>query len=691
MPNLELNEDYQNLQDLKKKHKGSLFPLPNVVGVGIGRKLVNGEYTDDLSVRIYVSEKKPLDDLDVDERIPPHLEGTPTDVIEAGAPKPFAVYDERERPAQGGCSIGGGLRTGTMALVCRDTTDNTLVVLSNCHVIAEADHEGLGLASVGDAVYQPGASDMQLPMLPDVQIAELKRWKPFVLPPQTNSIDAAIAEVLDNSTVLRIIHEVGEPQGYRAVTPDDEGVTTVCKVGRTTGYTEGTIFDIAVDTNTDYGQGPIDFEDQLLIEAIDPPFMSGGDSGAAVLDLNGQLVGLADQWTGQAGENDCRSLVFDGAHLYAGLGTNPAQVVKIDRSDMTTVSTWTGSEGEKDLRAMMFDCLFSYLGLHTAPAKVIRLIMRDSYQVLPEIPVVEPLYTIPVLVVRYFPVDDGNIDIEVTGDVGEPLADVRRHTVTTQESLMWALSSGSTYHGYKQPAAQPSLGYQIVDTLEFLEPLPTYDHPDWDLPLTDYYAIMEQVNIEEWVEDEGVKEVWLWGYHGGVIRIFESNMAGPYGDISNSPQYPDDLPVLSKTYTVFHFDYARELPRAMEDYLHQVEYLLRATNWDLFWNNFVGAPPPWRCGNVHFPPNGEYDYDWANHNSVWTDIEDWDPDGLGPQQFINCARWNCNDRGWFIYWMQNIPGIDNGITCQGFPLTNWWMFVGDFDNAMANGLGLIEV
>jgi hypothetical protein len=203
MPNLELNEEYQHLQALKKKHKASLFPLPNVVGVGIGRKLVNGEYTDDLSVRVYVSAKKPLDDLGVDERIPPHLEGTPTDVIEAGAPKPFAVYDERERPAQGACSIGGGLRTGTMALICRDTTDNTLVVLSNCHVIAEADHEGLDLASAGDAVYQPGASDMELPMLPDVQIAELKRWKPFVFPPQTNAIDAAIARSTDFRCRLR--------------------------------------------------------------------------------------------------------------------------------------------------------------------------------------------------------------------------------------------------------------------------------------------------------------------------------------------------------------------------------------------------------------------------------------------------------------------------------------------------------
>ncbi len=32
-----------------------------------------------------------------------------------------------------------------------------------------------------------------------------------------------------------------------------------------------------------------------------------------------------------------------------------------------------------------------------------------------------------------------------------------------------------------------------------------------------YNKIMQRVNVSQWVEPKGVKEVWIWGYHGGVI------------------------------------------------------------------------------------------------------------------------------------------------------------------------------
>ena len=40
--------------------------------------------------------------------------------------------------------------------------------------------------------------------------------------------------------------------------------------------------------------------------------------------------------------------------------------------------------------------------------------------------------------------------------------------------------------------------------------------------------------------------------------------------------------------------------------------------------------------------------------------------------------------------MQNIPGADNGLTYQDRRLTNWWMFIGDFDKAMRHKVGLAE-
>jgi hypothetical protein len=293
------------------------------------------------------------------------------------------------------------------------------------------------------------------------------------------------------------------------------------------------------------------------------------------------------------------------------------------------------------------------------------------------------VHDVPVLVISYFPLKGGRIDHQVTGDVNAPLEAIRGHTLETTQRVVQALETGSIYHGYKDPDAQPSMRYRIVEKLEFLEALPTYHKPGHQVPMTDYNAIMHRADIQHWVEEQGVKEVWLWGYHGGVIDIWESNMAGPYGDISNSDRDPNDLPVLGNTYTVYHYNYQRGASEAVEDHVHQIEAVMRFIDPHLFWDKFVGRPGEGRCGWAHYPPNAERDYDWAKRNYVWTDIEDWKPDGSGQKQHMNCTRWNCDSLTWFIYWMQNLPGANNGLTYQGRPLTNWWRFIGDFDKAIA--------
>src|SRR3974390_1413718 len=154
---------------------------------------------------------------------------------------------------------------------------------------------------------------------------------------------------------------------------------------------------------------------------------------------------------------------------------------------------------------------------------------------------------IPLLVIKYFPVSGDLIDQEVTGDVGAPLEQMRQKTNQMTQELGFALQQGSRYHGYKNRKAAPSLVYTLSRTFELLEPLPPISRPGEKVPLTDYNKIMQRVNIKQWVEQRGVKEVWIWGYHGGVLNLWESNMAGPYGDISNSNSDPKDLPVLGKT------------------------------------------------------------------------------------------------------------------------------------------------
>ena len=72
-----------------------------------------------------------------------------------------------------------------------------------------------------------------------------------------------------------------------------------------------------------------------------------------------------------------------------------------------------------------------------------------------------------------------------------------------------------------------------------------------------------------------------------------------------------------------------------------------------------------------------------------TDIGDWKPDGTGEKKRINCDRWNGDRLTWFIYWMQSLPGTNDGLRHEGRPLTNWWLFVGDYDRAMETKTGLV--
>ena len=299
-------------------------------------------------------------------------------------------------------------------------------------------------------------------------------------------------------------------------------------------------------------------------------------------------------------------------------------------------------------------------------------------------------FEIPVLLVHYFPTKGNLIDRSVTGDVGEPLDAIHTHTRTTTSQVISALEEGSRFRAYKQLDAAPSLHYTIVDNLEFLEPLPTWRKPGHRVPMTDYNALMTRIDARRWVMEQGVKEIWIWGYHGGVIDLWESNMAGPWGDISNSDRDPHDLPVFDRTYTVYHYNYGRGPSEAVEDHIHQIEAVLRHIDADLFWNKFVGKPGEGRCGWAHYPPNGQRDYDWRNRTVVLSDIEDWRPEGGGQRLPINCDRWQGDSLRWFVYWMQSLPGAGNGLTYRGRPLSNWWAFIGDFDGAMRARLGLVE-
>lgn len=271
------------------------------------------------------------------------------------------------------------------------------------------------------------------------------------------------------------------------------------------------------------------------------------------------------------------------------------------------------------------------------------------------------------------------------GEYNFSLSQIRERVSQIQNGAKNALEEGSRYHGYKNSSAEKSIEYNFLNSIEILEGVPLSDRSYNGNPLPDYMSMMNRQNICNYVDNQDVKEVWLYSYGGIGKGGWESNFSSKYGDISNSDRYPYDLPQCQKSYTVYDYNYGRYVAEAVHNHMHQFESIFGDIDYSLFWNKFTSS-----CGNTHFPPNGQQDYDYHNPNPVLSDCEDWHPYGTGKQTSISNATWNDDEVNYYIYWMQNIPGANNGLTdCSPQDsncvptkrLKNWWTFINDFDKA----------
>lgn len=271
----------------------------NLLAVGVGPKEVDGVPQDDLAVKYFV-RRKMTDGLSPSERVPDEVEGVPTDVVQMAPLRARAPFTKRLRPAAGGvsgCVVVPGLTyTGTLGLGVRgygSLADRTFA-LSNNHVLANEN-----LASIGDPVIQPGELDGGDPTADVIgslfDLVPLQFESSTSVPdPAVNHVDAACALIDDFADFSREVFWIGYPKGWRPRASVEAAVaagnTRVQKTGRTTGYTQGTIAAVAVDTWVEYSTGFAFFEDQLLIEPGD--FSDRGDSGSGILDMDENIVGL---------------------------------------------------------------------------------------------------------------------------------------------------------------------------------------------------------------------------------------------------------------------------------------------------------------------------------------------------------------------------------------------------------------
>ncbi len=349
------------------------------------------------------------------------------------------------------------------------------------------------------------------------------------------------------------------------------------------------------------------------------------------------------------------------------------------------------------------------------------------------------LKEVPVVIIRYMPTLDGqHLDPENGGDINwpMPLDQLRDRIHTFDRRVKFMLTEGSKYHGYKDPDAIPYMGYKVVDIINVYEPLPKGKASGnfTNAYFPDYYQIVDRFNGEDYVNNQGVKEFWLWGWHNDDIVPAESNMSSPTtGDVSNSFRFQDDLPVYDHTYVLYNYNFGRTQNQAVHNHGHQIEAQLghvnlkQDNNLALFWGKFVGSKhdPDLDCSNpaygcsetsflrkgragwTHMPPNTTEHYDYNNDSLFLSDIENWKPDESGEKKQVNADTWgsiqyNWPDENqnaipdrtegqWYIYWMQNIPGFQNNIPYGEHEISNWWRFLGDWDNSIQADQGLYGI
>jgi hypothetical protein len=329
-------------------------------------------------------------------------------------------------------------------------------------------------------------------------------------------------------------------------------------------------------------------------------------------------------------------------------------------------------------------------------------------------PMPNALYDMPVVVLSYLPTNDGiAMDIAESGGEGglNAVAAAKAKILTMIRQCKFSLEEASRFRGYKTPAARPSLGYRILKHLVVYEPIPPGKSAGGNANFGDYNQILARFGASQWVTIQNAKEIWLWGYHTARIVPVESNMASPTtGDISNSNRFADDMPIFDRTYVLYNYNYGRSQNEAVHNHGHQLEAMFSYVcqrqdgNDSLFWDKFCGRSggvfQKGRCGNTHFPPNANADYDYNNTTAVLSDCEDWTPENTGVKMLTSATTWGSLSYSWpvvpgglteaqyYIYWMQNMPGHQNGIRNGNHVMRNWWEFVADWDAAYRKNAGL---
>ena len=240
--------------------------------------------------------------------------------------------------------------------------------------------------------------------------------------------------------------------------------------------------------------------------------------------------------------------------------------------------------------------------------------------------------------------------------------------------------------------------YQIVDRIEvndfpkkadgFVYTAQTYldvlkhGSPAHQPDLIDYQAFLKRHNILDLVASNQIDEVWAFAFP--FAGFYESTMGGAGAFFCNS----DPIPYTAscpRRFVIMGLSYERGPGEVLHSFGHRAESIMErvyarsrgdANLWGRFTQYDQTSPGKAQIGTIHFPPNGEKDYDYGNTRMVVSACDDWYnfPNLTGTMKQVNNTEWGGEIRVYTNWWLKHLPkarGQTNGIA------NNWWQYILD--------------
>jgi hypothetical protein len=349
--------------------------------------------------------------------------------------------------------------------------------------------------------------------------------------------------------------------------------------------------------------------------------------------------------------------------------------------------------------------------------------------------------TVPVVIINYLPTaEDGvTLDMNFASDgyyeLNYSKIDRLKLKIKSDKIIdKLSIEEGSRFRDYGKDIVTQ---YVDINVIAYINVYKVEFTTIGGVRMIDYHKLFKKINMENYVNTQGVKEVWFTIFGKGpspsikgtkyedpstYYSIPETNMSSKYGDVSNSSRITSDLPIYNNTYVVYGFEGTRGVGTDLHNRGHQIEIQMDKIDDSqkirfgpslyrpmFLWKEFIGWDPIidrplGRVGCTHMPPNTQVDYDYTNKTLVRSDIKTWKPGG-GTLEEVNTDTWTnvkykFNMKGygiigdvdydkeshtkWMIFWFQSIPGENNNIRYDNRTLSNWWDILYKWDEVMIN-------